>query len=66
MQVATIGVDLAKNVCQVHGITATEEVVFNKPLRLAQFLTFFAKLKTALMELITLPTLEPTRPLAIR
>ena len=25
-----------------------------------------AKLKTALIELITLPTLEPTKPLAIR
>ena len=35
MQVTTIGVDLAKNVFQVHGITATEEVVFNKPLRRA-------------------------------
>ena len=27
MQVSTIGLDLAKNVFQVHGITATEEVV---------------------------------------
>ena len=49
MQVTTIGVDLAKNVLQVHGITATEEVVFNKPLRRAQFLPFFAKLEPCLI-----------------
>lgn len=35
MQVTTIGIDLAKNVFQVHGITTKEEVVFNKPLRRA-------------------------------
>ena len=49
MQVTTIGVDLAKNVFQVHGITATEEVVFNKPLRRAQFLPFFAKLERSVV-----------------
>lgn len=49
MQVTTIGVDLAKNVFQVHGITATEEVVFNKPLRRAQFLSFFSKLESCLI-----------------
>jgi transposase len=49
MQVATIGVDLAKNVFQVHGITTHEEVLFNKPLRRAQFLPFFAKLEPCLI-----------------
>ncbi len=49
MQVTTIGVDLAKNVFQVHGITATEDVVFNKPLRRAQFLSFFSKLEPCLI-----------------
>lgn len=49
MQITTIGVDLAKNVFQVHGITASEEVVFNKPLRRAQFLPFFAKLEPCLI-----------------
>jgi len=29
MQVTAIGLDLAKNVFQVHGITADEEVAFN-------------------------------------
>jgi transposase len=49
MHFTTIGVDLAKNVFQVHGITASEEVVFNKPLRRAQFLAFFAKLEPCLI-----------------
>lgn len=49
MQATTIGVDLAKNVFQGHGITANEEVVFNKPLRRAQFLPFFAKLEPCLV-----------------
>ena len=33
MQVTTIGIDLAKNVFQVHGVDANDKVVFNKPLR---------------------------------
>ncbi len=49
MQVTTIGVDLAQNVFQVHGITSPEDVVFNKPLRRAQFLPFFAKLEPCLI-----------------
>lgn len=49
MQITTIGVDLAKNVFLVHGITSTEEVVFNNPLRRAQFLPFFAKLEPCLI-----------------
>ncbi|PRZ40574.1 hypothetical protein CLV89_1641 [Tritonibacter scottomollicae] len=47
MQVTTIGVDLAKNVFQVHGIAENDDVLFNKPLRRAQFLPFFAKLEPA-------------------
>jgi transposase len=27
MQITTIGLDIAKNVCQVHGIDAAEKVV---------------------------------------
>jgi hypothetical protein len=33
MQVTTIGIDLAMNVIQVHGVDAKDKVVFNKPLR---------------------------------
>ena len=39
MQVTTIGLDLAKNVFQVHGITDAGEVAFNRSLRRAQVLT---------------------------
>jgi len=43
MQVTTIGLDLAKNVFQVHGITENDEVIFNRPLRRTQLLPFFSK-----------------------
>jgi transposase len=33
MQIATIGLDIAKNVFQVHGIDAAEKVVVRKQLR---------------------------------
>ena len=49
MQVTTIGLDLAKNVFQVHGIAEDDSVVFNRPLRRAQVLPFFAKLEPCLI-----------------
>ena len=49
MKVTTVGLDLAKNICQVHGITAEGEVVFNKPLRRAQLLAFFGRLEPCLI-----------------
>ncbi|MGI9403114.1 MAG: IS110 family transposase, partial [Hyphomicrobium sp.] len=49
MQFTTIGFDLAKNVFQVHGINACEEVVVQKQLRRAQVLPFFAKLAPCLI-----------------
>ncbi len=41
--VITIGVDLAKNVYQVHGVDAEGGVVFRRQLRRAQMLPFFKK-----------------------
>ena len=41
MQVTTIGLDIAKNVFQVHGIDAAEKVVVRKQLRRRQVLEFF-------------------------
>ena len=38
MQVTTIGLDIAKNVLQVHGIDAAEKVVVRKQLRRSQVL----------------------------
>lgn len=44
MQVTTIGLDLAKNVFQVHGIAVNGDVAFNRALRRSQMLPFFARL----------------------
>ncbi len=49
MEISTIGLDLAKNVFQVHGISATGEVVIRKALRRSQMLPFFAKLPACLV-----------------
>lgn len=49
MQVTTIGLDLAKNIFQVHGITDGGEVAFNRPLRRAQVLPFFKRLESCLI-----------------
>jgi transposase len=42
-EVITIGVDLAKNVFQVHGVDAAGDVVIRRQLRRAQMLPFFKK-----------------------
>ena len=47
MQITTIGLDIAKNVFQVHGIDANEKVVFNKQLRRSQVLAFFKRCRRA-------------------
>jgi transposase len=44
MQITTIGLDLAKNVFQVHGVDAAGQAVVRKSLRRSQMLPFFAKL----------------------
>jgi transposase len=49
MQITTIGLDLAKNVFQVHGIDATGQVVVRKSLRRSQMLPFFAELPSCLV-----------------
>src|SRR3974377_1799531 len=49
MQITTIGLDLAKNVFQVHGIDAAEKVVVRKQLRRGQVLKFFAALPPCLI-----------------
>ena len=49
MQVTTIGLDLAKNVFQVHGVTNEGEVAFNRSLRRAQVLKFFKSVPPCLV-----------------
>ena len=49
MQITTIGLDIAKNVFQVHGIDAGEKVVVRKQLRRSQMLAFFEALPRCLV-----------------
>lgn len=48
-EVITIGIDLAKNVFQVHGIDAEGEVLVRRQLRRSQLLPFFSKLSPCLV-----------------
>ena len=48
MQITTIGLDIAKNVFQVHGIDATEKVVVRKQLRRSQVLGSSRRCRLAL------------------
>jgi transposase len=49
MQIATIGVDLAKHVFQLHGVGPDGTVVLPQKLRRAQVIEFFAKLPRCLV-----------------
>ena len=49
MQVTTIGLDIAKNVFQVHGIDANEKVVVRKQLRRGKVMAFFEALPPSLI-----------------
>lgn len=49
MTVQQIGIDLAKNVFQVHGVDAKGQVVFRKQLRRQQVIPFFANLPPCLV-----------------
>jgi transposase len=49
MQITTIGLDIAKNVFQVHGIDAAEKVIVRKQLRRSQIIAFFEALAPCLV-----------------
>ena len=49
MQVTTVGLDLAKNVFNLHGIAADGAVAFSRPLRRSQMLSFFKQLEPCLI-----------------
>ncbi|MBF6651234.1 IS110 family transposase [Methylobacter sp. BlB1] len=51
MNITTIGLDIAKNVFQVHGVDAHGKVVLRKQLRRIQVLAFFANLSPCLIGL---------------
>jgi transposase len=48
MKIITIGLDIAKNAFQVHGIDAAEKAVVRKQLRRDQMLAFFKALPRCL------------------
>ena len=48
-EVSTIGLDLAKNVFQVHGVDAAGETVVRRVLRRARVLVYFAQLPPCLI-----------------
>jgi transposase len=49
MQISTIGLDLAKNVFQVHGIDTNDKVVVRRQLRRSQVIAFFEALPPCLV-----------------
>jgi transposase len=49
MNVTTVGLDLAKNVFQVHGIDSTGKVIVRRSLRRRQIMPFFGKLEPCLI-----------------
>jgi transposase len=49
MQVSTIGLDIAKNVFQLHGVDAAGKTVITKQLRRGQVISFFEKLPPCLI-----------------
>ena len=49
MKVTTVGLDLAKNVFQVHGIDSAGKVTVRRSLRRRQMMPFFGKLEPCLI-----------------
>ncbi len=49
MNVSIVGVDLAKNIFQVHAIDECGEVIVRRALRRRQMIPFFTKLKPCLV-----------------
>ena len=57
-KLGVVGLDLAKNVFQLHGVDADGEVIVRKQLKRSQVRQFFAKLAPCLigMEVVAVPT----------
>jgi transposase len=49
MQITTVGIDLAKNVFQIHGVNEHGKVVLRKQMRREQVTAFFANLPPSLI-----------------
>ncbi|MGH8652294.1 MAG: IS110 family transposase, partial [Gammaproteobacteria bacterium] len=55
MNITTIGLDIAKNVFQVHGVNGHGKVVVRKKLTRAKVLEFFANLSPCLIGMEACP-----------
>ena len=55
MRVATVGLDLAENLFQVHGADTEGRCVLRRRLRRAEVITFFARLPKALVGIEACP-----------
>ena len=49
MEITTIGLDLAKNFFQIHGVDAAGVVIVRRALRRSQMLPFFSRLSPCLV-----------------
>ena len=49
MKITTIGIDLAKNIFQIHGVDERGKVAVRKQLKRAQMLSYFANLEPCLI-----------------
>jgi transposase len=61
--VATIGLDIAKSVFQVHGVDAAGGVGLRQRLTRSRMFKFFGKLPSCLISMGTVPTDDGRRPL---
>ena len=57
-KITTIGLDIAKNVFQLHGIDENGEVVLRKSVRRRQVITFFSNLSACLCKAVPASTKE--------
>src|SRR5665213_1778891 len=64
MEITTIGLDLAKNVFQVHAVNGASEVVVKKALRRVQMRRFFEQLARAAGRAGAAPHAGPVRQTA--
>jgi transposase len=51
MKIATVGLDLAKNVLQLHGVDSQGHLVARKQLRRTEVLRYFAKLEPCVVSM---------------
>ncbi|PTR12066.1 hypothetical protein C8J28_12525 [Cereibacter azotoformans] len=62
-EITTVGLDLAKNVFQVHGVDAEGAVVVRRQVKRAQVLLFFSRLRPCIRRLdCGLPARPDERP----